>query len=152
MLCCISGCAGRARVIPKSEMANIFADMMLADEWIRQYPDLRQRADTCLFFEAVFNRYGYSVKDYRKSMDEYIEDPEKLNKIYKKASAILTRYKADAEKAAELYEKVREANRIFESGYEPKDFGNRPEVWDTAMWDRRPDTLVTNLVIIKGDN
>jgi hypothetical protein len=69
------------RVIPRARMVDIYCDMLLADQQIRDNSVLRNRADTMLVYEAVFNRYGYNTDDYLHSVSHYLGDPERFAKI-----------------------------------------------------------------------
>lgn len=69
------------RVIPRDKMVDIYCDMLLADQQIRDNNVLRNRADTMLVYEAVFNRYGYNTDDYLHSVSHYLGDPERFAKI-----------------------------------------------------------------------
>jgi hypothetical protein len=69
------------RVIPRDKMVDIYCDMLLADQQIRDNNVLRNRADTMLVYEAVFNRYGYNTDDYLHSVSHYLGDPEHFAKI-----------------------------------------------------------------------
>ena len=73
-------CQG-SRVIPRDKMVDIYCDMLLADQQIRENNVLRNRADTMLVYEAVFNRYGYDTDDYLLSVNHYLGDPERFAKI-----------------------------------------------------------------------
>ena len=64
------------RVIPKDDLTDIYYDMFLLDQQIREDNDLRKQADTTLVYEAVFNKYGYDTDDYLYSLKYYLRDPE----------------------------------------------------------------------------
>lgn len=69
------------RVIPRDKMVDIYCDMLLADQQLRDNNALRRQADTMLVYEAVFNRYGYDTDDYLLSVNHYLADPERYAKI-----------------------------------------------------------------------
>ena len=56
------------KVIPVSKMRLIYKDMLLADQWLESQPSLYQKADTSLFYEAIFSKYGYTLADYQNSV------------------------------------------------------------------------------------
>ena len=82
--CLLTGCAQRGRVIPEEKMSRIYEDMLLADQWLRDHPDSRKAADTTLFFDPIFKRYGYSFEDFDRSVNYYVDHPEQYTKILKK--------------------------------------------------------------------
>ena len=79
-------CSGRPRIIPRATLTDIYADMFLADQWLRDNSSERQRADTSLFYDPIFARYGYTFEDYDATVRKYMEDPEKFSKIFRDAA------------------------------------------------------------------
>lgn len=84
----LSSC-GRGRVIPPGAFAAVYADMFLADQWIRENPGERSRADTTYFYGAVLKRHGYRVRDYDRSVRHYLDNPAAYSKILEHSSEIL---------------------------------------------------------------
>ncbi len=74
-------------------MAEIYADMFLADQWAQER-HLRHELDTLSLYGAVLERYGYTVEDYRVTVDVYLRDPDRFAKIIKKSMLILERREA----------------------------------------------------------
>lgn len=85
----VLSCSCGSRVIPKDKLAEIYADMFLADQWLEANPAARRTADTTCVYEAVFEKYGYDADDYRASLDHYMDDPERFSKILRKSASIL---------------------------------------------------------------
>lgn len=77
------------KVIPRGKLAEIYAEMMLVDQWIMNNPGNRHIADTSLVYEPVLERYGYTSADYRKSVDVYMNDPERFSRILRTTAEIL---------------------------------------------------------------
>lgn len=77
------------RVIPRKKMARIYAEMLVTDQWITSTPGLRMVADTSLVYEPILEKYGYDSDDYRKSIDVYMDDPERFARILRTAGEIL---------------------------------------------------------------
>ena len=71
--CLLTGCAQRGRVIPEEKMSRIYEDMLLADQWLRDHPDSRKAADTTLFFDPIFKRYGYRAGPPARTVQERLE-------------------------------------------------------------------------------
>ena len=82
-------CGGDVKVIPKDEMAEIYAEMLLMDQWIAAHPQARRTADTSFVYEPIFEKYGYTSDDYRSSVDYYLQDPDRYARILKNTSLIL---------------------------------------------------------------
>jgi hypothetical protein len=86
----LAGCScGGPRVIPRGKMAEIYADMLIADQWVLDNPGTRSKADTSLVYEPIFNSYGYTTEDYRASVGYYMKDPERYAKILRSTTDIL---------------------------------------------------------------
>ena len=79
-----------AEVIPRSELSRIYAEMLLTDQWILNTPNVRSIADTSLVYEPILEKYGYDSDDYRKSIDVYMDDPERFAKIFRETSEMLS--------------------------------------------------------------
>ena len=91
------------RVIPRDKMADIYYDMFMADQQIREDKTLRDQADTTLVYEAVFNRYGYDTDDYLNSVRHYLKDPERFSKLMQ---TVAERLEADAEALGKVVEQM----------------------------------------------
>ncbi|MBO4446608.1 MAG: DUF4296 domain-containing protein [Bacteroidales bacterium] len=79
-------------------MADVYADMFLADQWLKDNPSMRTKADTTYFYDAVFKKHGYTRKDYDASVRHYLEDPQDYAKILKKTSQRLQKKRRQVEK------------------------------------------------------
>lgn len=134
-LCLLPSCK-EGKVIPRGTMSKIYAEMFLADQWLRDHPAARPVADTTLFYEPIFNKYGYRKIDYITSVDAYISDPEKFSKILKGSVSIL---EEQEKQAVRLYEFEAKLNALTANlrNYSRKDFS--PASWyaDTlGLWGR----------------
>ena len=85
----LAGCRREGRLIPRKELARIYADMLIADQWLNDNRSLRRQADTTLFYEPIFEHYGYTTADYAYSVRHYMDDPERFSRILKKSSSLL---------------------------------------------------------------
>ena len=70
------------RVIPKDTLTDIYTDMFIADQMVREENIPRARMDTMLLYEAVFQKYGYDTDDYLHSVRYYLKDPERFVKVF----------------------------------------------------------------------
>ena len=115
-------CRQGPRVIPKARLAQIYADMFVADQWIATN-SLSRTADTSAVYEPILNRYGYTSADFRRSLDHYLDDPEEMVKILKASQSILQKNiaalsrqeKADHQRDSLRREHERERERIRQS-------------------------------------
>ena len=119
LLLLVASCGSREdKVIPRGRLAEIYAEMLLVDQWITTNPGNRYVADTSLVYEPILERYGYTSADYRKSVDVYMDDPERFSRILRTTGEILDKKlvtlekrKVELEREAAI-RKVRESYRI----------------------------------------
>lgn len=103
----VSACG--PRVIPRDKMADIYYDMFMTDQLLREDLDLRRQADTMLVYEAVFNRYGYDTDDYLHSLRHYLRDPERFAQVLQQVS---DRLQKDAESLVPVIEHLEWVSRF----------------------------------------
>ena len=77
----VAACRG-PRVIPKDTLTDIYVDMLMADQYVREENISRKQLDTTLVYEAVFEKYGYDTDDYLHSVRHYLKDPERFAKVF----------------------------------------------------------------------
>ena len=107
----------KARVIPRSKMSKIYAEMLVMDQWIQNKPGLRTIADTSLVYEPILEKYGYDSDDYQHTVAYYMADPERFSRILRTTVSILDKdLKALRKKQAEitLQEKLKKEIEKFE--------------------------------------
>lgn len=81
---CAAACSRGPEVIPRSKMEKICTELFLADEWLSTHNNLKAVADTTLFYEPIFNKYGYDTDDFRASLEYYMRDPLKFSRMMRK--------------------------------------------------------------------
>ena len=67
--------------IPRDDMENIMADILLQDQQVKQDRELKKQADTSLVYEGIFEAYGYDTDDFLYSVEYYLGNPSKMEKI-----------------------------------------------------------------------
>ena len=94
----LTSCQEReGKVIPRGKLSEIYAEMLLMDQWIAGTPDVRRMADTSLVYEPILNKHGYTSDDYRKSVDVYMDDPERFARILRTTVSIFDQMLQDLE-------------------------------------------------------
>ena len=63
--------------------------MLVMDQWAQSESHLRATADTSLIYEPIFDKYGYDIKDYTRSVEYYMQDPERFSRILRESIDIL---------------------------------------------------------------
>lgn len=122
----LSSCGrDEAEVIPRGDLAQIYAEMLLTDQWVMSTPNVRKIADTSLVYEPILEKYGYDSDDYRKSVDVYMDDPERFARIFRETSDILDRRLTDLKRQKEIQEKEmlrRKEMEKYRSNFKPEEF------------------------------
>ena len=77
LLAAVLSCSDGPKVIPVRKMEQIYREMFLADQWLADFPEKKPAADTSWFYLPIFEKYGYGMEDYRKSVDYYLNDPKR---------------------------------------------------------------------------
>lgn len=87
--------------IPRGEMEEIMQKILLQDQYIKQHLDLRRKVDTVLVYEGIFEQYGYDTDDFLSSLEYYLEDPARMEKVMEKVEKRLRDQVKLAEKEVE---------------------------------------------------
>lgn len=69
------------RYISREDMEGIMYDILVQDQQIKHDHRLQSQADTSLVYEGIFESYGYSTDIFLSSLDYYLEDPTRLEKV-----------------------------------------------------------------------
>ena len=135
-------CVGRPRIIPRGTLTDIYAEMLLADQWLADHSSERRKLDTMLFYDPIFSRYGYTFEDYDASVRHYLKDPEKFSRVFRDATAKLKKRRAYYQKKVDEIRDIREFNAAIK-GFQDKRFER-----DTVLWRTKyKDSLVRAKVI-----
>ena len=87
-----------AEIIPRNQLAKIYAEMLVTDQWIMDTPGVRSIADTSLVYSPILEKYGYDADDYVRTVDKYMDDPERFSRIFRSTGEILDRQLARLKK------------------------------------------------------
>lgn len=139
LLLLLPACGRRGRIIPAGKMAEIYVDMFLADQWVSDNYGTRKVADTSDFYGPIFKAHGYNFKDYDRSVNHYLENPDNYSRLLDKSVDILEKRIKALKNEEERREKIKELERYLKKNLLPRvDF----EQDDTLLW--RPDTLAAH--------
>ena len=150
------------KIIPRGELAEIYAQMLIMDQWISSTPGTRQMADTSLVYEPILNKYGYTSADYRLSVDKYMDDPERFSRILRTTVSIfderlkeLELKRVEQEREEELLKRIEKLAEIVRaevdsallsiSHFHPDSFAN-----DTSYFEKliKADTVKVDTITI----
>ena len=107
VLLVVTACRG-PRVIPKDTLTDIYVDMLMADQFVREENITRNQLDTTLVYEAVFEKYGYDTDDYLHSVRYYLKDPERFAKVFEEVAKRLEGEVSALDKIIEKQEQIAE--------------------------------------------
>lgn len=130
MACALSliSCSDRGgRVIPRAKLAEIYAEMFVTDQWVLSTPSVRRIADTSLVYEPILEKYGYTSEDYRKSVDSYMDDPERFSRILRSSVGILDKRLEELNKKKEELDHLKALEKLlqqlkYESDFKAEEF------------------------------
>lgn len=111
----MTACGHKAKVISEDKFVKIYMDMFIADQWLEANYTEKKAADTLLFYDPIFEKYGYDREDYFKTVDYYLRDPQKYLKVMKKVQSGLTERVKGVEKELEIYSQ-NQANKAVDKG------------------------------------
>ena len=94
------------RVIPKDTLTDIYTEMFIADQMVRDADIPRAQMDTMLLYEAVFEKYGYDTEDYLYSLRYYLKDPERFGKVFENVAKRLEGEVEALKKIVELRNRI----------------------------------------------
>ena len=146
----LAACGGRqGKVIPEKKMAELYADMFLADQWLKENKPAKEVADTTLFFDPIFEKHGFTFADYERSIEFYSAEPDVLSRIVDSASSALKRQAERYTRISTAIRKAKEEDEKNRADYRSVDFSSDSAVWAArgVLWpakgsvEFRTDTL-----------
>ena len=111
------------RIISRDDMKAIVRDMLVQDQQVKQDPKLRRQADTSLVYEGIFEAYGYDTDDFLRSVEYYLKDPSRMEKIMASVAQGLEKDAKAVDKEIHLHEWREGLLRIYNR---PVDTTRRP--------------------------
>ena len=94
------------RVIPRKDMVQVMRELLLQEQQLRMNMPGR-KVDTLLVYEGIFQAHGYNTDDFRRSLDYYLQEPLRMEKVMGEVAEGL-------EKEADVYRKKVELDRWTE--------------------------------------
>jgi hypothetical protein len=109
-------------VIKEDVLSQIYAEMLMTDQWINSTAGLRLVADTSLVYEPILKKYGYTSADYRNSVEHYLKDPEEYADIMSGTVKILDERLAELRKLKEEQQRDKERQDFIKKLEKETDF------------------------------
>ena len=87
----------------RKDMEEAMYLILLQDQQIKQGGYLKQQADTSLVYEGIFQSLGYNTDDFLYSLEYYLEEPARFEKVMENVAARLDKEEALAHAEMERY-------------------------------------------------
>ena len=105
LIVCLLGmavsCHKGPRIIPRGDMEDIMLQVLIQDQYVKQHSELRKQTDTTLVYEGIFESFGYDTDDFQASLEYYLTDPTRMEKVMEKVEGRLMKMVKEAEKEVE---------------------------------------------------
>lgn len=76
----------RSKVLSEKKMEDLYVDMFIADQWLRDHGDCRDKADSSLYYDVVFRKHHCTFEDYDASLKYYLGKTDKFVDLTKRVS------------------------------------------------------------------
>lgn len=144
MLCLLLSSCGGETIIPKGELRDIYVDMLLADQWIKESRRQARMADTVYVYRPFLESRGYTEEDFIRTVNLYMENPADFSEFFDDVAETLRSRKKDVE-ILERGEYIRDS---LERARKNTPF-RRPDFLIPAAL---PDSLYLRHLLILGDS
>ncbi len=133
-------CEHKPKVLKPKKMSEIYADLFIADSWLRDNQDKRRKADTTLFLDPIFDDHKVDYKDFYVSIEYYTAHPEEYSDILTGAIDIIQERYEIISALSEQYNLAEEVRKKLPK-YHIINFGadSMKALGDRAFW--HPDSL-----------
>lgn len=133
-------CEHKPKVLKPKKMSEIYADLFIADSWLRDNQDKRRKADTTLFLDPIFEDHKVDYKDFYVSLEYYTAHPEEYSDILTGAIDIIQERYEVISALSEQYNLAEEVRKKLPK-YHIINFGadSMKALGDRAFW--HPDSL-----------
>lgn len=133
-------CEHKPKVLKPKKMSEIYADLFIADSWLRDNQDKRRKADTTLFLDPIFEDHKVDYKDFYVSIEYYTAHPEEYSDILTGAIDIMRERYEIISALSEQYNLAEEVRKKLPK-YHIVNFGadSMKALGDRAFW--HPDSL-----------
>ncbi|HBH20672.1 MAG TPA: hypothetical protein DHU72_03000 [Rikenellaceae bacterium] len=112
----------RGRVLSEKKMEDLYVDMFIADQWLRDHQGLREKADSSLYYDLVFKKHHCSFEDYNASLKYYIGKPDKFVALTQRVTERLGKQAEELSKLVILNAEIDKQNEDNKLDYEFVDF------------------------------
>lgn len=133
-------CEHKPKVLKPKKMSEIYADLFIADSWLRDNQDKRRKADTTLFLDPIFEDHKVDYKDFYVSIEYYTAHPDEYSDILTGAIDIMQERYEVISVLSEQYNLAEEVRKKLPK-YHIINFGadSMKALGDRAFW--HPDSL-----------
>ena len=98
------------RKMDRDDMEEALYQMLIQDQQIKQDRKLKAQADSSLVYEGIFASLGYDTDDFIYSLEYYLEEPARMEKVME---SVADRLEAEAKEAGEAYNREQWRNSMM---------------------------------------
>ena len=142
-------CHKGPRRIPRGDMEDIMMQVLLHDQYLKQNTELRKQADTMLVYEGIFESFGYDTDDFLASLDYYLADASRMEKIMEKVEQRLMVKVEQTEKEVEEESWRRNYLRIWDLKPNTRSLPQPSSALDTFYLQFNQDSLLYHPLLKK---
>ena len=117
LLLAFAGCRKGPKIIPQKDFGNLYAELLLADQWVKLHPAQKRIADTTLVYAEILRSHGYTDEQVVASMKYYLRDPLRYKRAMDVAVAKLESHFNEVEAELAIQRNIKN----FLKEYHPKD-------------------------------
>ncbi len=97
----------RQAPIPQSDFSDICYDMLIVRHYVENTPGVALSTDSLSVYGAILEKYGYSVDDYRSTVEYYVNNPQEYSLLLKGVQARILADQDEVQKRIKLQNEAR---------------------------------------------
>ncbi len=117
LLLAFAGCRKGPKIIPQKDFGDLYAELLLADQWVKLHPSEKKNADTTFVYAEILRKHGYTDEQVVASMKYYLRDPLRYKRAMDVTVARLEKHYNEVEAELSVQRRIRD----FLREYHPKD-------------------------------
>lgn len=153
LLLALAGCRKGPKIIPQKEFGSLYAELLLADQWVKTHTAQRSKADTSFVYAEVLRKHGYTKEQVVASMKYYLRDPLRYKRAMDVAVASLEKHQNEVEAELDVRNNIKDYLRRYRPSGQKDTLWVQPvrvvepldstvcRVWEDSLFWARRDSL-----------
>lgn len=84
-----------AGILPKDKMISVLTDIQVVDSYVTSIPPDSVKKNKIDFYQSVFKKHETDSLQFRKSLEYYSRDPEKMRLMYEEIQTAIDTLQSD---------------------------------------------------------